>query len=63
MKVKVESVLKGHYGYDSIVVNLDNKRTEIVFNSKLGVAKYNGKYVDLICNNGTYTIKEIKTEK
>lgn len=63
MKVKIESVAKGTFGYDSIVVNLDSKKTEIVFDSSYGVEKYSGKYVDLICNNGTYTIKEIKTEK
>ncbi len=60
MKVKIEKVLKGTYGYDSIIVTIDKVKTDIVFDAKHNVKQYEGKYVDLTNDNGTYKIKEIK---
>lgn len=57
MKVKVEKVNIGVYEYDSIVVNMDNKKTEIVFKKECNVSKYDGKEIELINDNGIYKIK------
>lgn len=60
MKVKVEKVVEGTYGYDSIIVTIDKVKTDIVFDAKYSVMQYEGKYVDLINDNGVYKIKETK---
>lgn len=59
MKVKVEKVNVGIYDYDSIVVNIDNKKTEVVFLKKDNVSQYNGKEIDLVNENGIYKIKPL----
>jgi len=63
MKVKVESVNVGNFEYDSIIVTLNDEKTEIVFNKKDNVLKYEGKMVELEKNNGTYTVKEVDSIK
>ena len=60
MKVKIEKVFEGTFGYDSITVLVDNNMTDIVFDKKDNVKQYEGKYVDLTNENGIYKIKEIK---
>lgn len=60
MKVEIEKVVEGTYGYDSIIVTIDKVKTDIVFDAKHNVKQYEGKYVDLTNNNGIYKIKEIK---
>ena len=57
MKVKVEKVNIGLYEYDSIVVKIDNKKTEIVFKKEDNISQYEGKEIDLICEKGVYKIK------
>lgn len=59
MKVKVEKVNVGIYDYDSIVVNIENKKTEIVFSKKDSVSQYEGKEVELVNEKGVYEIKPI----
>lgn len=58
MKVKIEKVNIGLYEYDSIVVKIDNNRTEIVFRKEDKISQYKeGKEVDLVKENGIYKIK------
>lgn len=57
MKLKVKEVINDH-DYDSIVVDIDKTSTQIVFNKSDRVDQYIGKTIDLICDNGKYTIKE-----
>lgn len=59
MKVKVEKINVGIYDYDSIVVNIENKKTEIVFLKKDNVSQYEGKEVELVKENNMYSIKSI----
>lgn len=59
MKVKVEKVNIGIYDYDSIVVNIENKKTEIVFSKKDSVSQYERKEVELVNEKGVYEIKPI----
>lgn len=59
MKVKVEKVNVGIYDYDSIVINIENKKTEIVFSKKDSVSQYEGKEVELVNEKGVYEIKPI----
>lgn len=59
MKVKVEKVNVGIYDYDSIVVNIENKKTEIVFSKKDSISQYEGKEVELVNEKGVYEIKPI----
>lgn len=59
MKVKVEKVINGIYEYDSIVVKIDGKETEIVFRKEDKVLQYEGKEVDLVNSNGVFKIKPI----
>lgn len=61
MKVKVEKVNIGIYDYDSIVVNIENKKTEIVFSKKDNVSQYEGKEVELVTENNLYKIKSVTT--
>ena len=46
MKTKIEKVNIGIYEYDSIVVNIDNKKTEVVFNKTENVSQYEGKEIE-----------------
>lgn len=59
MKVKVEKVIDGIYEYDSIIVKIDGKETEIVFRKEDKVLQYEGKEVDLVNSNGVFKIKPI----
>lgn len=59
MKVKIEKVIIGNYGYDSIITNINNKRIEIIFEKKDNISQYDGKDVDLVNENGIYKIKPI----
>ena len=59
MKVKGEKVNVGIYDYDSIVINIENKKTEIVFSKKDSVSQYEGKEVELVNEKGVYEIKPI----
>lgn len=59
MKVKVEKANVGIYDYDSIVVNIENKKTEIVFKKEDKVSQYEGKEVELVNEKGVYQIKPI----
>lgn len=61
MKVKVEKVNVGTYDYDSIVVNIENKKTEIVFSKKDNVSQYEGKEIELVVENNLYKIKSVTT--
>lgn len=61
MKVKIEKVVEGTYGYDSIIVTIDKMKTDIVFDAKYNVKQYEGKYIDLSNDDGIFKIKEIKT--
>lgn len=63
MKVKIEKVVEGTYGYDSIIVTIDKMNTDIVFDAKHNVKRYEGKYVDLSNENGIFKIKEIKASE
>lgn len=62
MKAKVESVVIDKE-YDSIIVHINNAKTEIVFSKEDDVKKYNGKTVELVKADGKYVIKEIKEIK
>lgn len=57
MKVKIEKVNIGLYEYDSIVVKIDNTRTEIVFRKEDKISQYEGKEVNLVKENDAYKIK------
>ena len=59
MKVKIEKVIIGNYGYDSIITNINNKRIDIIFEKKDNISQYAGKDVDLVNENGIYKIKPI----
>lgn len=59
MKTKIEKVNIGIYEYDSIVVNIDNKKTEVVFRKEDKVSQYEGKEVELVNEKGVYEIKPI----
>ena len=61
MKVKVEKVVVGVYEYDSILVKIDGKDTEIVFKKEDKVSQYEGKEVELINEKGIYIIKPVTT--
>lgn len=63
MKTKIEKVNIGAYEYDSIVVEIENKTTEIVFNKKENVSQHMGKEVDLVCEKGIYKIKSVNVGK
>ncbi len=63
MKVKVERVFVGIYEYDSILVNIDNKDTEIVFRKEDKVSQYEGKEIELVNDKGVYKIKPIFVSK
>jgi len=63
VKVKIEKVVEGTYGYDSIIVTIDKMKTDIVFDAKHKVKQYEGKYVDLSNENGIFKIKEIKVSE
>ena len=57
MKVKVKEVVIGAYEYDSVIVEIDGKKTDIVFRKEDNVAQYEGKEVELTNDGGVYTIK------
>ena len=59
MKVKVEKVINGIYEYDSIIVKIDGKETEIVFKKEDKVSQHEGKEVELVDNNGVFKIKSV----
>ena len=59
MKAKVEKVNVGTYDYDSIVVNIENKKTEIVFSKKDNISQYECKEVELVKENNIYSIKSV----
>lgn len=61
MKVKVEKANVGIYDYDSIVVNIENKKTEIIFSKKDNVSQYEGKEIELVTENNLYKIKSVIT--
>lgn len=63
MTTKIEKVIVGDFGYDSIVTTIDGKKMEICFKKKDNVSKYNGKTVEIIENKGIYSIKEISQNK
>lgn len=63
MKTKIKDVVIGAYEYDSIVVEIENKTTEIVFNKKENVSQHMGKEVDLVCEKGIYKIKSVNVGK
>ena len=63
MKTQIEKVNIGLYEYDSIVVKIDNKKTEIVFRKQDNVSQYEGKEIDLVCEKGIYKIKPFITNK
>lgn len=62
MKVKVENVTIGFYDVDSITVKLNNVETQICFDKKYNVSKYNGKDIELIKKDGIYTIADVTTK-
>lgn len=57
MKVKIEKVTVGNYEYDSILVTLEGKKTEIVFKKNANLAQYEGKEIELTNEKGVYQIK------
>lgn len=61
MKVKIEKVNIGLYEYDSVVVKIENKKTEIAFRKEDKISQYEGKEVDLVNEKGVYKIKPITT--
>ena len=61
MKVKVEKANVGIYDYDPIVVNIENKQTEIIFSKKDNVSQYEGKEIELVTENNLYKIKSVIT--
>lgn len=63
MKVKVKDVIIGAYEYDSIVVDIDGKTTEIVFDKKENLSQYMGKDVDLVYEKGVFKIKPFIANK
>lgn len=63
MKTKIEKVNVGIYEYDSIIVNIDNKKTEVVFNKTENVSQYEGKEIDLVNEKGIYKIKPVVIQK
>ena len=63
MKVKVEKVTVGNYEYDSILVTLEGKKTEIVFKKDVNLAQYEGKEIELTNEKGIYQIKLATTKK
>lgn len=60
VKVKIDEVVVGDYNYDSIIVKLNNKTTEIVFNKEDNVNQYKGKNVELIETEGIYEIRSLE---
>lgn len=63
MRVKIKDTVIGIYEYDSIVVDIEGKTTEIVFNKKDNVSQYKGKEVELVNDKGVYTIKHFNNSK
>ena len=63
MKVKVEKANVGIYDYDSIVVNIEGKKTEIVFRKEDKVSQYEGKEIELVTENNLYKIKSVITSE
>lgn len=59
MKVKVEKVIVGNYEYDSILVTLESKKTEIVFKKDANLVQYEGKEIELTNEKGVYQIKPV----
>lgn len=57
MKVKVEKVVVGVYEYDSILVKIDGKNTEIVFRKEDNISQYEGKEIELVNDKGVFKIK------
>jgi hypothetical protein len=63
MKVKVAKVTVGIYDYDSILVKIDGKDTEIAFKKEDKVSQYEGKEVELTNDKGVYKIKPASSKK
>lgn len=61
MKTKIEKANVGIYDYDSIVVNIEGKKTEIVFRKEDKVSQYEGKEIELVTENNLYKIKSVIT--
>jgi len=60
VKLKVKEVINDR-DYDCVIVDIDKISTQIVFNKTDHVERYIGKTVELICDNGKYTIREAPT--
>ena len=63
MKTNIKDIIIGIYEYDSIIVDIDGKTTEIVFNKKDNISQYKGKDVDLVCEKGSYRIRPFNNPK
>ena len=63
MKIKVDNVVIGVYGYDSIIANIDGNKTEIVFNKDANVEQYKGKEIELVNEKGVFKIKPLAFAK
>lgn len=47
MKLKVDSVIEGKYGYDSLLAVVDQESISIAFDKKENVKQYVGKQIEL----------------
>lgn len=56
--VKIEKINIGLYETDSVVVNVDNVKTEICFSKKDNISQYQNKEVWLTYKGGKYIIQE-----
>jgi hypothetical protein len=63
MRTKIKDVVIGAYEYDSIVVDIDGKTTEIVFDKKENISQYKGKEIELANDKGVYKIKPLMSAK
>lgn len=63
MKTKIKDVIIGAYEYDSIVVDIDGKTTEIVFSKSEKVSQYEGKEIELVNDKGVFKIKPLVGSK
>jgi hypothetical protein len=62
-KVKVMNTNIGKYDVDSITVELNGVKTEICFDKKDEVIKYNGKEIYLSNDKGMYNIAPVEIGK
>lgn len=47
MKLKVDSVIEGKYGYDSLLAVVDKESISIAFDKKENIKQYVGKQIEL----------------